>query len=157
LEAAEKAFNGYVQDFPAGIYAASARGLLRRVYWLEGDQSRLAEAYDAAFANAGKSNVTISELVQEVDNKLLGSVEIDRIQSPQMLLIVDLMRMRSGNDELSHDPAPAAMTLKELEAQKDRFTKNPALYNYLLAVFHVYVDDKPKEALALLPELPKRD
>jgi len=157
LEAAEKAFNGYVQDFPAGIYAASARGLLRRVYWLEGDQSRLAEAYDAAFAKAGKSNVTISELVQEVDNKLLGSVEIDRIQSPQMLLIVDLMRMRSGNDEFSHDPAPAAMTLKELEAQKDRFTKNPALYSYLLAVFHVYVDDKPKEALALLPELPKRD
>ncbi len=34
---AEDAFNSYLHDFPRGMYAASARGLLRRVYWLGGN------------------------------------------------------------------------------------------------------------------------
>jgi hypothetical protein len=32
LKGAEAAFNSYLHDFPRGMYAASARGLLRRVY-----------------------------------------------------------------------------------------------------------------------------
>jgi len=156
LKGAESAFNSYLDDFPRGIYAASARGLLRRVYWLDGDQTRLAEEYDKAFAETEKGNATVSELVQEADSKLLGTVQIDRIQSPQFLLIIDLMRMRSGGDDSGHGGALPAFTLKDLEAQKDRFARNVALYGYLLAVFHIYVDDKPEEALALLPELPNR-
>ncbi len=46
------------------------------------------------------------------------------------------------------------MKLADLEAQKDRFASNPALYDYLLAAFHLYVDNKPDEALALLPSVP---
>lgn len=157
LARAEEAFGGYLRDFPRGIYAASARGLLRRVYWLEGDQARLADAYDKAFAEAEKGNVSVEGLIQESDSKLLGTLQVDRIQSPQFLLIVDMMRMRSGNEDFGGDTRePEALTLKELEAQKGRFVRNPAFYNYLLAVFHVYVDKKPEEALALLPELPDR-
>ena len=154
LKDAEAAFNSYLHDFPLGIYAASARGLLRRVYWLGGDQTRLAEAFDTAFADSekGATNVTLLDLVQEADAKLLGSVEIDQIKSPQFLAIIDLMRMRSDGPQ-SGGPANASLTLADLEAQKDRFASNPVLYKYLLAAFHVYVDDRPEQALGLLPSL----
>lgn len=151
LKNAEDAFNSYLHDFPRGIYAVSARGLLRRVYWLGGDQTRLADAFDRALSDAdkGANNVTILELVQEADAKLLASVNIDQIKSPRFLAIIDLMRMRSNG------PNPAdPLTLADLDAQKDRFASNPALYKYLLAAFHLYVDGKPDQALALLPSLP---
>jgi hypothetical protein len=152
---AEEAFNAYLHDFPHGTYAASARGLLRRVYWLSGDQTRLAEAYDKAFADParGANNVTAQELVQEVDTKLLSSVEIERIKSPQLLAIIDLMRMRSANEQTGGPADKGALTLADLEAQKGRFAGNPALYDYLRAVL-LYIEEKPEQTLALLPSMP---
>ncbi|HKN21513.1 MAG TPA: hypothetical protein VJX73_08855 [Terracidiphilus sp.] len=156
LKGAEDAFNSYLHDYPQGIYAVSARGLLRRVYWLGNDRAQLAAAFDRAFANSqqGSSNVTLLELVLEADAKLLDSVAIDQIQSPQFLAILDLMNMRSGDQAAPGATSRSSFTLAQLESQKNRFAKNPALYNYLLAVFHVYIDDKPDQALALLPNLP---
>jgi hypothetical protein len=156
LKDAEDAFNSYLHDFPHGIYAVSARGLLRRVYWLGGDQTRLAEAFDHALADSEKgiNNVTVSELVQEADAKLLASVNIDQIKSPRFLAIIDLMRMRSEGGPTGSHADNASLTLADLEAQKLRFASNPALYRYLLAAFHVYVDSQPEQALALLPSLP---
>ena len=150
LKDAADAFNSYLRDFPQGAYAASARGLLRRVYWLGGDQTWLAEAFDRALSDSekGASNVTMLELVQEADAKLLTSVKIGQIQSSKFLAIVDLMSMRSDSPT-----AITPLTLKDLEAQEGRFATDPALYRYLLAAFHVYVDDKPDEALAQLPIL----
>jgi hypothetical protein len=126
------------------------------VYWLGDDRTQLAAAFDRAFANSqsGANNVTALELVQEADAKLLDSVTVDQIQSPQFLAILDLMNMRSGDQPASGATSKSSFTLAQLEAQKDRFAKNSALYNYLLAVFHVYIDDKPDQALALLPSLP---
>ncbi len=96
LKDADEAFNAYLHDYPQGIYAASARGLLRRVYWLGGDRTRLAEAFDRALAdpNPEANNVTVLDLVREADTKLMNSVMADQIQSPQMLAVLDLMRMR---------------------------------------------------------------
>ncbi len=156
LKGAEDAFNSYLHDLPRGMYAASARGLLRRVYWLGGDQTQLAEAFDRALADSEKdaTNITILDLVQEADAKLLSSVQIDQIKSPRFLAIVDLMRMRSNGPQAGVSNTNAPLKLADLEAQKDRFSSNPALYGYLLAAFHLYVDDKPDEALALLPNVP---
>jgi len=156
LKDAEDAFNTYLHNFPHGIYAVSARGLLRRVYWLGDDQARLAEAFDHALADSekGANNVTIHELVQEADAKLLASVKIEQIKSPQFLAIIDLMRMRSDSGTSGGTAKNASLSLADLEAQKARFANNPALYTYLLAAFHIYVDSKPEQALALLPSLP---
>lgn len=154
LKGAEDAFKSYLHDFPHGMYAASARGLLRRVYWLGDDQTQLAEAFDRALADSEKdaSNITILDLIEEADAKLLSSVQIDQIKSSRFLAIVDLMRMRSNGQEAGVSSSNAPLKLAELEAQKDQFAGNPALYAYLLAAFHLYVDDKPDEALALLPK-----
>lgn len=156
LKGAEDAFNSYLHDYPRGMYAASARGLLRRVYWLGGNQTQLAEAFDRALADSEKdaNNITILDLVQEADAKLLSSVQIDQIKSPRFLAIVDLMRMRSDGPQAGVSNTNAPLKLADLEAQKDRFASNPALYGYLLAAFHLYVDNKPDEALALLPNVP---
>jgi hypothetical protein len=156
LKVTEDAFSTYLHDFPNGVYAASARGLLRRVYWLGGDQTKLAEAFDRALGDADKgiNNVTVLELVQEADAKLLGSVDVEQIQSPRFLAIIDLMQMRAGDETLASSPANVSSVRASLEAQKARFVKDPALYDYLLAVFHVYIDSKPEEALALLPNSP---
>jgi hypothetical protein len=156
VKEAETAFNGYLHDFPDGIYAASARGLLRRVYWLGGDQTKLAEAFDNALTDAekGKNNVTVSDLVQEADAKLLGSADADKIQSPQLLAIVDLMKMRGSDEAAARADYAVTLTLADLEKQKDRFAANPALHKYLLALYHVYVDNNPDEALELLPDSP---
>jgi TolA-binding protein len=155
LKGAEDAFDAYLRDFPHGTYSASARGLLRRVYWLGNDNARLAEAFDRALEDAdkGANNVTALDLVQEADAKLLDSGTVDQIRSPQFLAILDLMKMRSGSASETDAGSRSSFALAELEGQKDRFASNPALYNYLLATYHVYVDDKPEQALALLPNL----
>ena len=153
LKGAEDAFNAYLHDFPQGVYGVSARGLLRRVYWLGNDQSQMADAFDNAFADAekGANNVTVPELVQEADTKLLASVDSSRVRSPQLLAIIDLMRMRSDSSQIS--TSNTALTLADLEAQKDRFASNPELFKYLLAVFHLYLDNNPEQTLTLLPSL----
>lgn len=156
LKGAEGAFNSYLHDFPRGMYAVSAEGLLRRVYWLGGDQTRLAEAFDRALADSekGATNVTSLDLVQEADAKLLASVQVDAIKSPRFLAIIDLMRIRSSDPQARASNTSAPLKLAELEAQKERFASNPALYSYLLAAFHLYVDNKPERVLAVLPNEP---
>jgi hypothetical protein len=156
LRGAEDGFNQYLHDFPHGLYAASAQGLLRRVYWLGNDQTRLADAFDSALADQeqGASNVTVVDLVLEADAKLLSSVNIDRIKSPRLLAIVDLMQMRSEIPQNGAATVHVLLTLADLEKQKNRFAGNQALYEYLLAAFHIYVDNQPAAALALLPNLP---
>jgi len=156
LKGAEDAFNSYLHDFPRGMYAASARGLLRRVYWLGGDQTQLAEAFDRALADTDKDreNVTVLDLVQEANLKLLASVQIDQIKAPRFLAVVDLVRMRSNDPWAGVSNTNAPLGLAELEAQRGRFASNPELYDYLLAAFHIYVDNRPDEALTLLPSVP---
>ena len=39
LEQTRSALEAYLQAYPKGLYAASAKGLQRRVHWLAGDQS----------------------------------------------------------------------------------------------------------------------
>src|SRR5208283_2221506 len=116
---------------------------------------RLAEAFDRALAdpNPEANNVTVLDLVREADTKLMNSVMADQIQSPQMLAVLDLMRMRSSDQPPPGTATRAPFTVDYLEGQRGRFAKNPVLYNYLVAVYHVYIDDKPDQALALLPKL----
>ncbi|MCZ2986428.1 acyl-CoA dehydrogenase family protein, partial [Acinetobacter baumannii] len=45
LDEAEHSFLSYLKTYPQGEYAPSARGLLRRVHWLAGDASKLADDY----------------------------------------------------------------------------------------------------------------
>ncbi|HEV3430833.1 MAG TPA: hypothetical protein VG320_23375 [Paraburkholderia sp.] len=155
LDAARTVFRAYLKVYPHGLYAASAEGLQRRVAWLGGDAQAQADSYSRAFATwtADDANVPIGQLANEFDNKLLmDNPDVANVQSPAVLAIVDLMRMRTqGSDDSSQSKT---IKLDELQAQKPVFARMPALHDYLLASYHVYVDRKPDQALALLPDTP---
>ncbi|KVQ00705.1 hypothetical protein WJ95_28190 [Burkholderia ubonensis] len=156
LDAANTVFHTYLRIYPQGRYAASASGLLRRIAWLGGNVAQQADLYDKAFArwSPTASNVPLMQLANELDNKLLFASGFDarQVQSPAMLATVDLMRMRTSNSGDSSRDKPLA--LGELQAQKPRFAAMPALYDFLLATWYVYVGHKPDAALALLPQTP---
>ncbi|TCW78078.1 hypothetical protein C5O80_32585 [Burkholderia sp. SRS-46] len=156
LDAANTVFRTYLRVYPQGRYTVSASGLLRRVAWLGGNVSQQADLYDKAFArwSPTASNVPLMQLANELDNKLLFGSAIDarQIQSPAVLATVDLMRMRTSDSTDSSRDKPLA--LGELQAQKPRFAATPALHDYLLATWYVYVGHKPEAALDLLPQAP---
>ncbi|MBO0492956.1 outer membrane assembly lipoprotein YfiO [Pseudomonas sp. Marseille-Q1929] len=145
LAAAEQGFGNYLKTYPQGAYTASARGLLRRVYWLADDNVKLADAYAWGLTQATEAqrNVSVDELVEEADVKLL-SVTGGPIDTPMMQLVSDLMRMRAHN--------PPTLTRDDLAQRKAVFANEPALYDYLLAAYALYVEHQPDSALKHLPQ-----
>ncbi|RMQ42643.1 hypothetical protein ALQ04_03520 [Pseudomonas cichorii] len=148
LQQAQDGFEHYLQAYPQGEYAASARGLMRRVHWLANDSDKLAGdfALQLTQTTAAQRNVSLDELVSEVDIKLL-TVNRQTLQTPLLMAINDLMWMR--------EQSTPKLSAADLQAQKAIFAEQPALYAYLQAAFALYVEDNPGKALTLLPdELP---
>lgn len=144
LKNAEASLGDYLKDYPQGLYAASAKGLLRRVYWLMGDEGRLAGEYAELFA---RRDADLGPLIQEVDNKLLVTAHPADVRDPRLLAVLDLMQMRH------HEPnEPRALDSAALAGQKELFAAQPALHDYLTAAYRLYVEEKPAEALKSLPE-----
>lgn len=156
LDAANTVFRTYLKIYPQGRYTVSASGLLRRVAWLDGNVAQQAALYDTALSHwsPAASNVPLMQLANELDSKLLlaPGLDMNAIQSPTVLATLDLMRMRApvSNDASRDKP----LSLADLQAQKPRFAAMPALHDYLLATWYVYVGHKPDAALALLPQTP---
>jgi hypothetical protein len=151
---AREAFEAYLKAYPKGLYAASARGLLRRVDWLGGQPQALASDYAYAFAHPApdQRNVPVGELVTEADNKLLTSVKPADVSDPTLLATLDLMAMRGGDPGDSSPPKVIAFS--DLLAQKAKFASQPDLFTYLLAAHRLYVDADPAGALTDLGAAP---
>lgn len=148
LQQAETGFDAYLQTYPQGVYAASAKGLLRRVHWLDGNPDKLAAdyAWQMTQAKDEQRNLSLNDLVEEVDTKLL-MVNHNPVSTLLLLAVNDLMWMR--------EQAEGRLTREALQQQKAAFAAQPALHDYLLAAFALYVDNNPDAALKLLPsELP---
>ena len=148
LGAAEIAFQAYLRDYPAGVYAASARGLLRRVDWMGGRPQKLAAEFSWQFAHPGPPprNVTEIQLVQEADSKLLGTADAAKVREPLLLATYDLMQMRKGEGTGAAKPIDRAA----LEAQRPIFEGHQALFDYLLAAHAFYDEDDAAGALKRL-------
>ena len=146
LAKADAEFRAYLHDYPKGAYAASARGLLRRVAWLAGDHTRLADEFGQVFAQADPTsrNLSIVDLAYEADNKLLTDAKPGEIHEPRLLATLDLAQMRHGTDQ------PPALSRADLEAQRPLFATQKALYDYLLAAYAFYEDNNPAAALKIL-------
>ncbi|MEE9099244.1 outer membrane assembly lipoprotein YfiO [Pseudomonas nitroreducens] len=144
LKGAEASLGDYLKRYPQGQYADSAKGLLRRVYWLMSDEGRLAGEYAELFA---RHDADLAPLIQEVDNKLLVTAHPADVRDPRLLAVLDLMQMRH------HEPnEPRALDSAGLAGQKELFAKQPGLHDYLSAAYQLYVEEKPAEALKSLPE-----
>ena len=151
VDPAEARLLEYLRAFPTGRYAGSARGLLRRVYWLGSDTPRLAAQYAALIAQpAATRGLDDAALAEEIDNKLLPTLAPADATDPVLLAVLDLQLMRGDKD------AKASITRAELEAQRPRFAREPALFDHLLATYAFYVARDPREVLRLIPDAARR-
>ncbi len=148
LDKAESALKTYVKAYPHGHYTASAYGLLRRVYWLAGDNDALADAYGRQIAQMDPTlrNVSEVDLAQEIDAKLPPGAYTAEDSDPILLAVDDLRRMRPSDN--------GVITREALEAQRSRFAAQPALFDYLRAAHAYYVDKAPQRVLEWIPAAP---
>lgn len=146
VRAARRQLLQYLCDYPDGRYAVSAKGLMRRVYVLNHEPTRLAQEYEWLLSHpfAGQTNISPRALLVEAAHMLPFADPTVFSQTPLLLATSDLRRMLADNP----------ITLEQLQAQRAQFQSQPALYRYLLAAWHVYVEPHPSAALALLPEHP---
>ncbi|WP_330210039.1 outer membrane assembly lipoprotein YfiO [Pseudomonas sp. AM4(2022)] len=144
LSDAEEGFLSYLKHYPQGDYVASARGLLRRVHWLANDDAKLAEDFTWQFTEAtdAQRNVSVDELVEEADLKLL-MVGNQAANSPMLQVVSDLMAMRAHT--------PPLLSREDLDKQKSTFVTEPALFDFLQASYALYVEHQPDAALKHLP------
>jgi hypothetical protein len=152
VAAAGAAFRDYLRDYPNGAYAASARGLLRRVDWLAGRPADLAADLARAFAvtDPRLTNVSEVQLTQEADSKLLAGAQAASIREPVLLATLDLMGMRTSQGP----DAPKPIARAALEAQRPLFAGRAALFDYLLAAHALYDENDPAAAVARLGAAP---
>ncbi len=145
LAAAEAEFKSYLSAYPAGRYADSARGLLRRLYWLAGDKARLSTEYGARLVHAtdARANPGVVDLAQEIDSKLLSAAKAES-HDPQLLAVMDLMRMRRVGQKAPAFPAA------DIEAQAGDFVGREELFSYLRAARAYYVDGDLAATLRML-------
>lgn len=143
---AEQAFKNYIDNYPFGVYAVTANGLLRRVHWLTQDNDKLAADYEALLLGSSEDKQSGSRayeaLIRESDLKLITPNK-KSVKSPIIAAVNDLMWMRenSGNK----------LTKATLLAQKDTFAGHAELFTYLQAAYALYVENDPDSALKLLP------
>ncbi|MEQ1551647.1 hypothetical protein [Sphingorhabdus sp.] len=152
LSAAENGFRAYLKANPNGEYATSARGLLRRVYWLGQDRQKLLNQYVAQFAekDAGKRNLSLADMVQELDIKLFGDLGPNDSSDPELLAVILLREMRYYDDP-SLDESNPPVSRSSIEALRGLYAGKEDLFNYLLAAHAYYVEKKSAEVLKLIP------
>ncbi|WP_147306441.1 hypothetical protein [Methylovirgula sp. 4M-Z18] len=141
----ETAFKTYLSAYPNGQYVASARGLLRRLYWLQNDTARLGNEYSWQMSHIGDSsaNLKASDLLREIDAKYLPDAKLDA-RDPLLLATKDLTLLR---DRGSDGPTFSAA---DLEAQAPDFAGHEALFTFLKAARVYYIDHDAAAALQLL-------
>ncbi len=149
ITAAKDALNAYVTDYPAGAYAKSATGLLRRAYWLANDGAGQATAYSQLLPNHDVNAETYID-VMEVDLKLAHASYLDKAADPVLAAVELLRQMRPQNDDQGKQLP--GMKAEVLEAQRSRFAGQEDLFDYLLALRASLVDNDATAVLRLLPD-----
>ena len=149
-EAAGRAFSAYLSAYPAGRYAASAQGLLRRTWWLQGDAARLSASYTPLLARDGPAETTV-RLVQEIDRKLFESGAGSDARDPLLLAVRDLQRMRQDDGPTEPCCGPP-LSAADLAVQKPLFADNDALFGYLRGAQALFVARTPRDVLQIIPD-----
>ncbi len=153
IQNAERGFKLYLKLYPAGSYRQSAKGLLRRTYWLAGETVKLSNEYGEVLAKPATTGLTLPNLIQEVDDKLLSTLSRNSdTKDPELLAMVALYRMRKPYDPYEGEDARPAITRSEIEAMREALSSRAGLYDYLLAAQAFYVGGDPGLALRLIPD-----
>ncbi|MCM1958641.1 hypothetical protein NCZ17_04575 [Acinetobacter modestus] len=143
--------NAYLKAYPNGQYVASARGFMRRGFWLSKRQDLLVNEIIWQLKNPTSKfyNLEMSELPAEIDRRVFDSsaFNVNNLKDPFFLAVYDLMHMRESSSE-NYRPISWA----QLNAQKDFFQTQPELFQYLQAAHLFFVQNKAQEAQNYLPK-----
>ncbi len=144
LGEAVQAIRGYLQRYPSGRYAASARGFFRCCYSLAEDYPALIEEYRWQFEHldSAQSNLTVSRFAEEVPITLPTHAQAALLRFWLPLACNDLYRMRRHSDN--------ALSLNELQAQRPAFIGHEEVFEYLLAAHHYFIRRAPGQTLTVL-------
>jgi hypothetical protein len=137
--------NAYLKAYPNGQYIASARGFMRRGFWLSKRQDLLVNEIVWQLKNPTSKfyNLEMSELPAEIDRRVFDSsaFNLSNLKDPFFLAVYDLMHMRESNSENYH-----SISWAQLNAQKDFYRTQPELFQYLQAAHLFFVQNKAQEA-----------
>lgn len=151
VDAAEAGFQTYLEQYPKGRYAGSARGLLRRVHWLGNDKAKLSAAYARLWAlDPATRGIDDIDLANEIDDKLIGRLTPQDEVDPILLAVVAMRAMRT-HDRYG-EPAGKMLGRAELEAMRPRFASAPKLYELLLATYAYHIDKDYRAVTRLIPD-----
>ena len=136
LQQAHTALSSYKTLYPNGRYLLSAKGLVRRLFWLGRDDIQLANEYERLILSIPSKPTTVA-LIQEIDDKILFQENFDReaLQTPILLAIDFLVRMRPYY-KFEWDKLKLEISAKELY-----FKAHPELYNFIKASYSFYVEE----------------
>ena len=154
---ARAAIAAYLRAYPQGRYADSARGLVRRVLWLEGNQTELARIYEGLLTQTPADSEASADLAEEIDLRVLGTDAGNGAKpaadfahaggTPLLLAIGDLAAMRQ-----SEAGKPLPLSAADLAAQQGQFAGHEDLYGFLAASRSFYAGEDPKGVMAMIPD-----
>ena len=153
---ARDAIADYLKAYPAGLYAESAKGLIRRVLWLEGKDAELLPIYEQMLASTPADSEAAADLAEEIDIRALGSGWDNSAQSalktlrtggktPLLLAIVDLFDMRGEAKDVK-------LSQGDLAAQAGQFSARPELHSYLTALRAFQAGESPRAIMGMIPD-----
>lgn len=124
-EQAQKAAQAYLQRWPEGRYAESARGMLRRINWYLQAWPQLAGLYEQRFQQAGDAEA-LRGLVIEYDNvygmQFNGRAVRKAFPDAPLISYIELLRaLRLNSDE------KPTLTQEDLNASKPAFEQSGKL------------------------------
>jgi hypothetical protein len=156
LALAKANFRSYLDAYPAGRYAASARGFFRRIDWLGRDADAFTQDLATALAawdGHPPAAERIFELLDEVDSKYLseGGLSPDRELAwrvPELAATTVLTRMRdlkTGSGDSVYRPV-AADTVTQHRAELSA-AATPLLIDFLELAHTYWIDHDPAKVV----------
>jgi hypothetical protein len=156
LTLAKTDFRGYVDAYPAGRYAASARGFFRRIDWLGRDADAFTQDLAAALAaydGHPPAAERVFELLDEVDGKYLseGGLSPEREVAwrvPELAATTVLTRMRdskTGSGDSLYRPVAAATVAQHKAALSA--AASPLLVDFLELAQAYWIDRDPAKVV----------
>lgn len=146
LQSAKASYELYLEDYPNGLYANSARSINRKIFYLSGNQEKLDEELKNLATTA-----FINHLNLVGDNDLLNNINefvryfkgnVDITKDHPMLIVYKL---------LDHEYTLNKSQFESLKRRKNDFQIYPGLFDYIYAL-QLYQTKQYEELLSSIPQ-----
>ncbi|MDD1609496.1 MAG: hypothetical protein LUO95_02495 [Methylococcaceae bacterium] len=145
LAQARDQFKTYLAAYPQGLYAQSARGLFRKIYWLDNNYADLTLTYNNQLLSFQQQAPAAEELLRFVDEletkyALNHLDEAAAWNSPILATVGAFVAMRPDPNHISTAKPVESYLAVALQAHKDGYTQAglAALHDYLALAYRFY-------------------